>query len=106
MTCKEVDQIIIKFFDDKLELKILKSFVYHVENCEDCLEELTIQYLVHEGMQRLEDGETLDLKNDLNNKIEAAKRKIKKYEMLDVVGSVLQFVLIISVIIFFVMVVL
>lgn len=106
MTCKEADQIIIDFFDNNLELKELKSFVYHMENCEDCLEELTIQYLVHEGMQRLEDGEILDLNKDLNNKIEMAKRKIKKYEMLEIVGKVLQIVLIISLILFFVTVML
>ena len=44
--------------------------------CEECREELGIQFLVTEGMQHLEKENTFDLQSRLDKKMELARRKI------------------------------
>ena len=76
MDCKETRKNIYKFIEDGLEGKELQSFVKHVSECEECMEELAIQYLVTEGMLHLEKESTFDLQNQLEKKMERARRKI------------------------------
>ena len=49
MTCKETEKMIPLFLKDELETEELREFMEHIESCEDCKEELTIQFLVTEG---------------------------------------------------------
>lgn len=76
MGCKEVQKNIQAFLEDKLEGRELSAFLQHVEECGECREELSIQYLVLEGMQRLEMGSAFDLQKELEQKIEGARRKV------------------------------
>lgn len=76
MDCKKTQKSIQDFIEDRLEGKELEIFLQHVETCENCREELSIQYLITEGMQRLEKGSTFDLQKELEQKIEGAKKKI------------------------------
>ncbi len=48
----------------------------HMAECEECREELGIQFLVTEGMQHLEKENTFDLQSRLDKKMELARRKI------------------------------
>ena len=56
MDCKDVMKMIPDFLNEDLKGRELKSFVEHMEKCKDCKEELSIQFLVQEGMARLEDA--------------------------------------------------
>ena len=47
-----------------------------MERCPECREELTIQFLVRVGMQRLEDGNTFNLANELDKELSDAKKKL------------------------------
>ena len=49
----------------------------HVAECEECQEELAIQYLVTEGMRRLEKESSFDLQKQLEKKMEGARKKIR-----------------------------
>ena len=77
MTCKEAEKLIPIFLDDDLDNKDLAEFIEHIDNCPECKEELTIQFLVKTGMQRLEDGNTFNLKQELFILIKDAKKRLK-----------------------------
>lgn len=53
--CKEFEKLIPGFIGRKLDFPTLKRFYEHWERCGECREELSIQFLVAEGMQRLEE---------------------------------------------------
>lgn len=65
------------FLDNKLNRRQAINFFEHMEECPDCKEELRIQFLISEGMARLEDGKNFDLNSELDNKIEVTRKNIK-----------------------------
>lgn len=77
MECKEFERLIPDFIADKLDYPTLKRFSEHMDGCAECREELVIQFLVTEGIQRLEDGNAFDLQKELNTRMEDARRKIR-----------------------------
>lgn len=77
MDCKEFERLIPGFVEDRLAYSTMKRFCGHLEWCPDCMEELVIQFLVTEGVQRLEDGEAFDLQKELGRKLDKMKRKIR-----------------------------
>ena len=78
MDCKEVQKNIAAFLNGELQGKDAERFLYHIENCEECKEELSIQYLVREGTARLEGGGSFDLSKDLDVLIADSYLAIKK----------------------------
>ena len=80
MTCKEFEKLIPNFIEKKLDFQTLKDFYAHMESCDDCKEELTINFLVTDGLQKLEDGDAYDLHKEWNGKVEETKRRIKRNE--------------------------
>lgn len=80
MKCKEAEKMIPLFLEDELEDEDLREFMDHVEKCEECKEELTIQFLVLEGVARLEKGNVFDLKKELKIRMEDAEHGIRSRE--------------------------
>lgn len=80
MTCKETEKIIPSFLQDDLDTEELREFMDHIEGCEECKEELTIQFLVTEGMARLEEGNVFDLQNELRYCMDEAGHALKRRE--------------------------
>lgn len=62
------------FVENKLVGEMLWQFLTHVEKCPECFEELEIRYLIAEALGRLENGESIDLRNELAEKIRVSKR--------------------------------
>ena len=77
MKCKDAVRLIPLFLDDDLDNKDLSEFLKHIDNCEECREELTIQFLVKEGMHRLESGNTFNLKVELDYMLKDARKRLK-----------------------------
>lgn len=77
MDCKEFEKLIPGFISQKLDYPALKRFNAHMEKCDNCREELVIQFLVTEGIQRLEDGSAFDLQRELKQRQEETKRKVR-----------------------------
>lgn len=77
MDCKEAEKKIPSFLLDELEGRELAEFVEHIEGCVDCKEELSIQFLVAEGMERLEAGDNFNLQKALTTKLDGAKHRIR-----------------------------
>lgn len=80
MDCKEFERLIPEFVDKKLDYAMTKRFVYHVKNCPNCKEELNIQFLVGEGLVRLEEGSAFDLQKEMQELIHDANRKVRFHE--------------------------
>ena len=92
MDCKEFERLISDFIADKLDFYSLKEFCSHMEFCENCKEELNIQFLVREGMQRLEDGRAFDLQGELNHRLEEARRRVRIHDTFMRIGLMMEVV--------------
>ncbi len=80
MTCRECEKQIPDFVGRKMDYFEMKQFLEHVDACASCREELVIQFLIQEGMARLEDGDVFDLQRELQAHLEEARRRIRIYE--------------------------
>lgn len=77
MDCKEFERLIPGFIKQEMDFKTLKKFKEHLDICENCKEELVIQFLVIEGMARLEEGNAFDLQKELDRRMYEAERKVR-----------------------------
>lgn len=82
MDCKETEKKIPSFLCDELDGSRLEEFIDHVESCPECKEELSIQFLVTEGLERLEKGNNFNLQEELYMKLEGAEHRINVHRML------------------------
>ena len=90
MNCKEFEKNIPDFIAGKLDFQTLQEFGGHMRECPGCKEELVIQFLVTEGMQRLEDGDAFDLQRELELRLAEAKRKVRFHMAFLKTGAVLE----------------
>lgn len=80
MECKQAEKAIPQFLADELTINELRDFMEHIEKCEECREELTIEFLVREGLSRLESGNVFDLQKELNERLIWAENRLKMRE--------------------------
>ncbi len=75
MNCKEFVPLIKDFTDGTLAEEYYAEFVHHARTCEDCNDELEINYMIRVGLEKIDndDFSSLDIKGDLS-------LKLKKYE--------------------------
>lgn len=104
MDCKEVQKNITAFLNGELHGKSAESFLNHIEECPECKEELSIQYLVKEGTARLEAGGSFDLSKDLDELIIVSYKKIKNQRRAAGVIYSLEFIAMLAVIFILVLV--
>ncbi len=77
MNCKEFEKLIPVFLADGLDYPGMRRFAEHRDQCGSCREELAIQLLVTEGIQRLEDGRAFDLQKEMDKRLGRMRRSIK-----------------------------
>lgn len=92
MNCKDAEKAIPYFLKDELNERQLRQFMSHIEGCPECKEELSIQYLVVEGMARLEEGGTFDLQAELERVLDNYDRALRINRRADVLLFLTQFV--------------
>lgn len=66
LDCKDYEKLIPDFLADKLDSETAEKFIAHIETCKECMEEVSIQFLITEGMNRLEQGSTFELAKELD----------------------------------------
>lgn len=76
LTCKQEEKLILPFIRDTLDNRTKRQFLNHLDHCDQCLEELSIQFLVTIGMQRLENGDAFDLNRELRGRIATERRHL------------------------------
>lgn len=77
--CLQVTKMIPAFIADELSYEELEQFMEHIEECESCREELSIQFLVEVGLNSLEAGNTFDLQQELNIALEEVEKRVQVY---------------------------
>lgn len=107
MDCKEFRSLIRAFMRDNLDEYRLAEFLEHYDECEDCRDELRIQYLIYEGLERLESGDTFDVDRDLANMMGLERKRlrtrtaIKKTAIAWEILTIATFTIVMSVILFY-----
>ena len=82
MNCKEVEKMIPAFLVKQLKCRDLNQFLLHIEDCPECMEELTIQYLVMIGTSLIEEGKSFNLRRALNELLLEAWKTVQKWKIL------------------------
>ena len=82
LQCMQATKMIPAFITGELSYKELEQFMGHLEECENCREELSIQFLVDVGLNSLEAGNTFDLQEELHEALEEAEGKVQLYRFL------------------------
>lgn len=105
MNCKETEKMIPVFLQDDLDNRELEQFINHIKDCPECIEELSIQFLVSEGLERLEAGNNFNLQHALESRIRSAEHEIKvhkglKYTLICMEAAVAAAIVIAAVIVF------
>lgn len=90
MRCKEFIRLIPDWLDDALVGKQAYKFLYHMDHCSECREELHIQFLVKEGTARLESGAGFNLDKELAAKVEDYRRFLRRRDILNRIVYVME----------------
>ena len=77
LNCKQTEKLISQFIGDDMDDRTKWQFLDHVDSCPSCKEELSIQFLVTRGMERLENGDTFDLNRELRMKINTERHHLQ-----------------------------
>ena len=78
MDCKNIEKLIPKFLKDECTPKEEALILAHIKECVECKEELTIEFLLAEGLNRLESGESFDLNAELEKRLNEKTDNKKK----------------------------
>ena len=84
-SCKDVEDLLQPYLENKLNIEETELLLNHISTCSECGDELEIRYLLMEGLKRLESGETLDLKKELDDRIWHSRQRILFAERLKAV---------------------
>lgn len=82
MDCKEAQRCIHLFLKDELDRDTEFRFVEHIYSCSECMEELTVEYLLVEGINRLENAEDIDVQSELEDRLNRTITRKKVYKQL------------------------
>lgn len=88
MDCNECKKNIKDFLSDSLNNKSTIEFIEHVKACDECMEELSIEFLVSEGVKRLDSATSFDLNKELDDKIKESMYKAQFYKRFSI-GAVI-----------------
>ncbi|MBR1770947.1 MAG: hypothetical protein IJ747_02840 [Lachnospiraceae bacterium] len=94
----EFERLIPKFLKQDMDYLTLQKFSEHMDSCSECREELVIQFLVTEGLQRLEEGDAFDLQTELDVRCEEMKNRLKYTSVFLYLGAGLELIVIASIV--------
>ena len=79
--CKVIEKRIQHYLDNKLSPYEMQVFLDHIKVCPDCKEELTIRYMISEGLMKAEQNNQYDLLHGLEEKMASSYKKIRNYDI-------------------------
>ncbi len=82
MNCKEFEHLIPNFLSREMDYRTMEAFREHMDTCAACKEELSIQFLVMEGMKHLEDDGGFDLQKELEHRLAENNRNLHRHRVL------------------------
>nr|MDN4743198.1 zf-HC2 domain-containing protein [Lachnospiraceae bacterium C1.1] len=103
--CKDVENLLQPYLENKLNIEQMRVLHSHIIECADCYDELEIRYLLMEGLRHLEDGETLDLKKELDDRLYKTKQRVLFADRIQAIVFILEgvagFLTLVNLILFF-----
>lgn len=100
MTCQDALQQMTDYLQGKLTTKEEMELISHVESCENCFEELELNYIMQVGLDKLdeEQSSSMDFTAMLREYMEKSRKKYKKEKRLKrcIAGSILFTILLIA----------
>ena len=64
------------FFSDSLDESELDGFLRHYDSCSECRDEVAIQYLIHEGLSRVESGTAFNFEREMNEYVDTERTRL------------------------------
>ncbi len=93
MNCIEFEKSVPDFCHQKMDFISTKQFMEHLRSCPNCKEELNIQFLIEEGLNRLEEGGALDLQKEIVELVRNADKKVHVHEKAMRIGKAIELLL-------------
>lgn len=90
MDCQEAQSKVLNYLNHKLNREETKEFIEHIRKCQDCQDELEINYIVMVGMRQLDGGEVFSadfrkgLKEDMDSRYAQAQKEEERNRSLRV----------------------
>ncbi len=84
------------FLEDRLCNRDLEQFLDHLADCPQCRDELSIQYLVYEGVPRLETGETFNLQEELGGYVNLERKRLHGRKRLSLLALLFELVTVLA----------
>ena len=81
LDCKSIEKKIPQYLNNELSPYEMQFFLDHIKECADCKEELTIRYMVSEGLTKAEENNEYNLLHGLEEKIKGSYKKIRNYDI-------------------------
>jgi len=75
--CNECEKMITGYLKNNLSVYDVDIMLNHIDGCHSCMEELTIQYLVSEGLASVEKSGNYNLVEELQKKLQGSRKKIE-----------------------------
>lgn len=72
------EQQIPDFLADRLPNQKLEDFLEHYDDCRSCREELSVRYLIGEGLAKLETGEPFNLEKELSAYVQQERSRLRR----------------------------
>ena len=81
MDCKEAQHFIHSFLKNELNEQKRYEFIMHVKSCKECMDELRLEFLTTEGINLLDEDDSIDLNGYLDNilAIGVHKNRVKRH---------------------------
>ena len=82
MDCKQAESLIPAYLENSLEPDELLEFLKHIDECSECREELSIQFLITDGLNSLNTGDSYDLQSAMEEKVSHSRKEIERHDRL------------------------
>ena len=87
MTCKEAEGLVMAYVRHDMDVQKMEEFLEHVDQCENCREELEIYYTVEAGIRQLDadtDTDRYNIKGDMESDIIASRQEIYRARFISI----------------------
>lgn len=78
--CRLIEQNMNDFLENRLVGEDLQSFLEHVNECPVCYEELETRYLLAKALTRVENGETINLRKEIKQRLSKAEDMLRLHK--------------------------
>ncbi|MCR4589497.1 MAG: zf-HC2 domain-containing protein [Lachnospiraceae bacterium] len=76
ISCKDVEGFFQPYLERSLSSRDTKLLLTHLKDCSECMDELEVRYLLHEGLKSLEDGHNFNLKEELKERLYQSEQHV------------------------------